>query len=136
MNDKGVGEKLVEAGISSMKAGADEIKVGVSTAMGQITGQQVKSDQELQQISSQDKVSSGKRINEIQQEIDAQKMRRFKQVTQEHAPVASQNQENVQEQQGPQRSTPQLSQKLRGNETPLSVRQAVGNKEQGRNFKG
>lgn len=136
-SNSNLGEKMIEAGISSMKASADEIKTSVTTAIEQVTGQQIKSDQELQQIAQQDKESSGKRINEIEQELATQKRRHFQEVSSWNTPIqkSSQNQQrgpNIPETR--QRSILQSagSQQTR----PLSVQQAVGKSEQGRNFKG
>lgn len=134
-NQKGIGEKLVEAGISSVKAGSDEIKTTVSTAIGQVTGQPIKTDQELQQIAAHDKESSGKRIDEIQQELAKQKMRRFQEVSNWQTPSAPTPEPNGPE--IPQSRQAQLHQSSPSAPQPAeSVRQAVGKSELGRNFKG
>lgn len=134
-NNSGLGEKILEAGISSMKAGADEIKTSVSTAIGQVTGQQVKTDQELQQIASQDKEASGKRINEIQQELSAQKMRRFHEVN-NFQPPPPQPTETHNSQPSETTISAPLASRSGPRRQPESVRQVVGKSELGRNFKG
>ncbi len=134
-NQKGIGEKLIEAGISSVKAGSDEIKTTVSTAIGQVTGQPIKTDQELQQIAAHDKESSGKRIDEIQQELAKQKMRRFQEVSNWQTPSVPAPEPNGPE--IPQSRQAQLHQSSPSAPQPAeSVRQAVGKSELGRNFKG
>lgn len=134
---KGIGEKLVEMGVSSMKAGANEIKTSVTTAAGQITGQPVKSDQELKQIAIQDKDSSDQRINEIQNELAQQKMSRFREVSGWHSATAAKTiEEHQQEQSIPKSTAPLAGSQTQRKGTPEPVRQAVGNKELGRNFKG
>ncbi len=134
-NNKGLGEKLMEAGVSSMKAGADEIKTSVSTAVGQITGQPEKTDQELQQIAAQDKESSGKRINEIQQELERQKIKRFQEVSSWQT-TSSQTQETHQAKQHTPSSPLTHAADSRPRKQPEPIRQAVGKSELGRNFKG
>lgn len=134
-SNSGLGAKLIEAGVSSMKAGADEIKNSVSTAVGQITGQQIKTDQELQQIASQDKESSGKRINEIKKELETQKMRRFHEVN-TIQPSAPRSAENSNTQSLEITRTAPLSNRSGPRRQPESVRQVVGKSELGRNFKG
>ncbi len=136
MNDKGIGGKMFEAGVSVAKAGADEIKTSITTAVGQVTGTPQKTDQELQQLESQDKAHSNERIGQIKQELSKQKMRRFQEVSQWQAPP-SQKQE---EPKGPE--IPNARQQVSSiqSSTPQgpaeSVRQAVGKAEHGRNFKG
>lgn len=137
-SSKGIGEKMVEAGISAVKAGADEVQAGFSTAFSQVTGTPIKSDQELQHLAQTDKAQSSARIGEIKQELAKQKMRRFQEVSHWQTPTLPRSDAP----QGPEisgaRQTTNHPQQT-GNTltTPAeSVRQAVGKAEQGRNYKG
>lgn len=134
----GIGQKLMEAGLSSMKAGADEVKTSITTAIGQVTGQEeLKTDQEIQNIEAQDKVDSGKRIQEIQQELAAQKRRHFQEVASWGTPTEAANQPQQSGPETPQSQHPSAQRPTSLQQTrPLSVQQAVGKSEQGRNFKG
>jgi hypothetical protein len=136
MSDKGIGEKMMEAGVSAVKAGADEVMTSVSTAIGQVTGTPQKSDQELQQLAQTDKSHSSTRIGEIKQELAQQKMRRFQEVSHWTTPTLPKSNEP----QGPQiagsKNFSSLTQSDPQNTPAESVRQAVGKAEQGRNYKG
>ncbi|HRN96781.1 MAG TPA: hypothetical protein PLD54_05015 [Candidatus Levybacteria bacterium] len=136
MADKGIGEKLLEAGVSAAKAGADEIKTSVSTAASQISGTPQKSDSELQHIAQTDKTQSTARIGEIKKELAQQKMRRFQEVSNWTTPTLPKSDTP----QGPEiagnRNFSSLTQSASQQSPAESVRQAVGKAEQGRNFKG
>jgi hypothetical protein len=137
MSDKGIPQQVVEAGASLIKATGDEIANSVSTAASQITGSPQKSEHELQQIAAADRATSASRIHEIQQQLAQQKIRRFQEVSSWNGtPTSPQSQDTaVSEIPGrPSSLTP-----LRGsrqNMTPLSVKQATGKTEQGRDLKG
>jgi hypothetical protein len=133
---KGIGERMVEAGVSAVKAGADEVKSGFSTAIGQVTGQPVKSDQELQHIARTDQSQSSARIGEIKQELAQQKMKRFQEVSNMHTPTLPKSDQPKGPEIVSRRNSASFNSSRTQQGTEESVRQAVGKAEQGRNFKG
>lgn len=135
-SSKGIGERMVEAGVSAVKAGADEVKTGVSTAIGQVTGVPQKSDQELQQIANTDKTQSSERIGEIKQELAKQKRRRFQEVSNWQTPTLPKSDEPKGPEIAGSKNFSSLNSSNSQNAPVESVRQAVGKAEQGRNYKG
>jgi hypothetical protein len=144
MSDNGgIGQKLVEMGVSAAKAAAQEVKTTVSEATGQITGSTIKSDTELKQIASNDEAYKSQRMGEIKKELSTQKMRRFHEVSSwganQSIPVSKQETSGPDFSSARSVSIPQSSQP---NGTPTakkpleSVRQNAGRGEQGRNYKG
>lgn len=140
MSNTDLGQKLVEIGASAIKSTTQEVKTTVSEVTGQLTGAEVRTDAEMQQIAAHDKAQSNTRIGEIQQELAREKMKKMRRAQEVASwattPTLPSSQENKHEQRPtlsssnslqPQRSQPQVAE---------SVRQAVGKSEQGRNFKG
>jgi hypothetical protein len=136
MADTGIGQKIVEAGMSAAKATADEVKNSISTATTQITGAatQSKSDQELQHLEKTDKDHSTTRIEQIKKELASQ---RFNEVSQWNTSAPQKpNQENSGPDIPSNRGINSNNQQSQNSNQPEVVRQAVGKTELGRNYKG
>lgn len=66
MSDNGgIGQKLLEVGVSAAKATAQEVKTTVSEASSQLTGNNIRSDSELKNIAASDEVYKTQRMGEI-----------------------------------------------------------------------
>jgi hypothetical protein len=136
MSNTGLGQKMVEVGVSAAKATTDEIKNTISTAASQISGSTTpqKSQQELQQLESADKTQSTARIDQIKKELATQ---RFHEVNNLNASLAPQQK---QEASGPEipnsRYVSNMPTDTRHSKEPESVWQAKRKTEQGKNFKG
>ncbi len=135
-SNSGIAGKILETGGSLAKSVTNEIKTVSQETIAQVTGESIKSDQELQQIAAHDKQQSNQRIGEIQQELAEQRMRRFQEVSSLSTATPPQREESPLSQPQTEAKGPHIPRSLSQKPMAESVRQAVGKSEQGRNFKG
>lgn len=140
MSNTGIGQKLVEIGASAIKSTAQEARTTVSEVTGQLTGAEVRTDDEMQQIAAHDKAQSNTRISEIQQELAREKMKKMRRAQEVASwattPSLPSSREHSSEQSSARSNLSSLQTQPNKPQVAESVRQAVGKSEQGRNFKG